>query len=129
MESYPHDVVVALIVKYANDFGVLNSKEKIKKTDNFIKEYLGNNSLIKEKNNDGSKRGRPYDIDVDLQLHLIENLNNHIWRDNEGHEKSIHEMERSRVVHLYNDLITGRFSVLYQDSWERILLNNLTPIT
>lgn len=46
MKQFSHNSVVALIVKYANDFGVLNSKENIKKTDNFIKKHLGNNSPI-----------------------------------------------------------------------------------
>jgi hypothetical protein len=35
---------VALIVKYANDFGVLNSKVNIKLTDKWIKDHIPNNS-------------------------------------------------------------------------------------
>ena len=47
--KYSHDVVVALIVKYALEMGMLDSKENIKLTDNFVKTHLANNSLNKEK--------------------------------------------------------------------------------
>ena len=48
MKHYPHDVVVALIVKYALVMGMLDSKESIKKTDDFIKEHLAINSHKQE---------------------------------------------------------------------------------
>lgn len=70
------------------------------------------------------------DIDVDLQVHLRENLNNHIWRcDDSGEESHVYEWGHSRIVHLYNDLLTGRVNVLFQEEWKRVLLAAMNPVT
>lgn len=67
--------------------------------------------------------------DPELIAHLEVNLNNHVWVHKDGNEQSIYTMERSQVVNIYNDLLTGRHSVLFQDKWLLSLQAAMTPVT
>lgn len=68
------------------------------------------------------------DIDVELQSHLKSNLNNHIWSFNNGQEQSVQTMEHGQVVDLYNNLLRGKFTVLYQEEWLSILQAKMSHI-
>jgi hypothetical protein len=84
--------------------------------------------IRKKKNQEEMSTEEIKDTDPELTAHLTVNLNSHIWVHESGVEQSIHTMDRSQVVHIYNDLITGRFTVLFNNDWKRILEAHLAPI-
>ena len=66
------------------------------------------------------------DIDPEKVEHLKENLNNHIWIDQQGYETNVYEMSHSQRVDIYNRIITGSVNILYLNQWKHIFLNSLS---
>lgn len=53
--KYTHNQAVALIIKYANDRGMLDTLEDIQETNKWLKSVLPNNSHKTKENDSNSK--------------------------------------------------------------------------